>query len=266
MFTPYPLWVGGEELSPQAMPKVYERSVFLPDAHVPFQDNGALSTALAFLRYYKPQVVFQLGDLLDFYSLSRFDRNPDRILSLPDELEEAKDVLRRIREAAPWARFLFLRGNHEYRLTKYLWRKAPELSGLKSLKIEELLDLYSRRIEYIESGTMTFHDFVVKHGNLVRSKSGYTATGELEKVGTSGLSGHSHRLSQVYRRNVGGMFSWTECGCLCSLNPEYMEGQVPDWEHGLAYGTYERDGNRFEVHLAPIIKAKILFQGQEIAA
>lgn len=207
-----------------------------------------------------------MGDLLDFYQLSRFDRNPERTRNLQGELDEAADLLGQIRRAAPTARLVLLQGNHEYRLRKYLWQQAPELSGLRSLKIDELLSMAKLRIEYIESGFLRFRALAVKHGNAIRSKSGFTATAELERLGVSGVSAHSHRAGQVYRSNVSGMYSWTECGCLCDLSPEYMEGQVPDWQHALAYGTHETGGHRFEIHLAPIIGGKILFAGREVAA
>jgi hypothetical protein len=132
--------------------------------------------------------------------------------------------------------------------------------------VPELLHLKILKIEYVESGIMDFHGYMVKHGNLIRSRSGYTATGELEKLGRSGLSGHSHRLSQIYKRNMAGMFSWTECGCLCSLDPEYAEGAVMDWGHGLAYGFFEKGDSRFAVHLLPIIKGKAVMAGEEIVA
>ncbi len=236
----------------------------MPDAHIPYLDPGAFQTALAFLRFYKPHIVVQLGDLVDFYSLSRFCKDPARLTDLQEELDEARLILGKIRDAAPEAVFYFLRGNHEMRLTKHLWTKAPEFSKLRSLQLDSLLGLKERKIEYVESGVMQLHGFIIKHGNLVRSRSGYTATGELEKSGTSGVSGHSHRAAQVYKRNVSGMFSWTEAGCLCDLNPEYAEGQVLDWIHSIAYGTFEKEGNRFEIHLAPIVKNKIVIAGREI--
>lgn len=251
------------------MRRTFERSVFIPDIHVPFHDPAAIETTLAFLRFYKPQVVFQLGDFLDLYSLSKFDRNPARAMCLADDIKQGYALLKRIRAAVPDAKMFLLRGNHEYRLTKYLWTKAAELSGLHGLKIQELLRLSSLNIYYVEDGVMMFHGFIVKHGNVVRVRAGYSATGELDKAGMSGVSGHTHRMAQVYRRDFQGrMFTWIESGCLTSLRPEYLEGQTVDWCHGLTYGVYEKraHNSRFMLHPTPIINAKIIFQGKEIHA
>lgn len=246
------------------MTNKYERSVFLPDLHCPHQDKTAVQTAINFIKYFKPHAVFILGDFLDFYSLSRFDKDPNRINSLQDEIDEANEILARLRSVAPKARIVFLYGNHEKRLTKYLWRTAKELYGLRSIRLDKLLDFKKLKIEAIESGITDFHGFVIKHGNIVRAKAGHTANAELEKSWKNGLSGHTHRLSAIYRRNSAGMFTWTECGCLCDLNPEYAEGQTVDWCTGLALGHYEKNGNRLEIHVLPIIKRRIVFNGHDI--
>lgn len=242
----------------------YERSAFIGDIHVPYQDEEALRTALAFLKVFKPNVVFLLGDVVDFYSLSWFDRDPNRLFDLQKDLDVAHDVLKRIRAVGPRANIFLLKGNHEHRLTKFLRRKAPEMEGLRSLRLETLLGFKKLRINYIEQSWMKFHGFLVKHGNIARAKSGYSATGELEKAGISGLSGHTHRLGKIYRTNYGGMFTWVEAGCLCDLNPEYMEGQIADWAHGLAYGMFKQKDRRFVIHTTPIINGKIVFEGREI--
>ena len=111
---------------------------------------------------------------------------------------------------------------------------------------------------------MLFHEFLIKHGNIVRTRSGYTATGEREKAGISGVSGHTHRLSQVYNTNYRGMTTWVECGCLCQLNPEYAEGQIVDWQSGLGYGYFEKNNHRFVLHTVPIIGGVMTYDGQRI--
>jgi len=111
---------------------------------------------------------------------------------------------------------------------------------------------------------MTFHGVQIKHGNVVRKRSGYTATAELEKSGVSGVSAHTHRLGHIYKTNFGGMFGWVEAGCLCSLKPEYLEGEKADWQHGLAYGFFERGDKRFVVHETPDHQRQDTFRRKEI--
>ena len=233
-----------------------ERVVFLPDIHAPYEDPDALAAALKFTRQFRPHVLYQLGDLCDFYPLSKFDQDPERANSLQAELDHAHGILVRIRAAAGSARIYLLKGNHEHRLTRYLWHRAPEMSGLRGLRLPALLGLEELRIRYIERGATIYRGRIIKHGSLIRQKAGYTATGELEKAGQSGTSGHTHRLAHIHRRNFRGRVDdWIEAGCLCRLDPDYMEGATVDWCHGLAFGIW--DGRRLVVRTAPIIGGKV---------
>lgn len=245
-----------------------ERVVFIPDIHAPYIDAKAFATALAFLRHFKPTTIFVIGDVIDFYQLSKFNKNPSRIMELQSDIDQAQWALRQIRRTNKEAKIYLIKGNHEERLKKFLWSRAAELVSLRDLTVPHLLNVADEDInmEYVEEGSMMFHGMLIKHGNVVRARSGYTATGELEKAWISGVSGHTHRLSQIFKTNYAGMFTWVECGCVCKLDPEYAEGQVTDWQHGLAYGFFRTDKISFEVHTVPIIDGKIRYGGLEISA
>jgi hypothetical protein len=243
----------------------YERHAFLADPHAPYHDEEAYSVALAFLRVFQPDRTWLLGDFLDFYQLSRFDKNPSRALELQGDIDAAHGLLARVREAVPNSRTTLIRGNHEDRLRRFLWTRAAELSGLRALDVPTLLGLPDLEIEYVESGQIRVADFVIKHGDIVRARAGNTANGELDRAGLSGVSGHTHRLGQVFRRTLSGSTTWIEAGCLCDLQPEYLMGNVADWQHGLAYGYMERSGNRFVTHTLPIVNGRCIYDGQEIS-
>lgn len=247
------------------VPRIYEGATGLYDLHEPYRDERAFSTALAFVRHVKPSRLIVGGDWLDCYSLSRFVSDPARKLALQDDLDACKDSLKRLRRAAPKARIWYLKGNHEARLQKYLWSRAPELERLRDLRLPRLLDLGSLGIEWVESGLLDWPGLVWKHGNIVRAKSGATATAELERLWRSGVSGHTHRLAQVFKRNKAGVYSWVEAGCLCGLDPEYGEGQTMDWQHGIVHAEVEQGrGNRFTVSPLPIVNGRVVFGGKEI--
>lgn len=44
-----------------------ERVAFIGDVHIPYQDPVAVTLMLSFLRWWKPQFVYLIGDILDFY-------------------------------------------------------------------------------------------------------------------------------------------------------------------------------------------------------
>lgn len=242
----------------------YKKVVFISDIHAPFQDESAIRATISFIKYWKPTELIFMGDVVDFYAISRFIRNPDRANKLQEELDVAHTILKRFCLAAPKAKKTFLKGNHEYRLQKYLWSNAPELSNLRSLTVPEQLHLNDLGIEYIENGKITRNGTVIKHGNVVRKFAGYSAKGEFENCGISGVSAHTHRLGQYFHTHEGGMFTWIECGCLCDMNAEYMEGKVANWQHGFGIGFYKNSGStRFNVGLVPIAKKKAMWGGME---
>ena len=243
------------------------RFAYLPDSHGVFSDPEAVACAMAFVRAHKPEVVICGGDHVDFYALSRFDKDPRRALELQDDLDAGAAFVAAARKAAPNAKLYYLQGNHEARLTRWLFSKAAELVNLRGMNVPSLLGLNRYKCRYVESGALQMGAILFKHGNVVRSRAGYTATGELEREGVSGCSGHTHRIGEVSKTNRGGTYKWVEAGCLCQLTPEYMVGQIPDWQHGLAYGAWAGGGSkRFSLHTAHIIDGKTMYGDKVVSA
>lgn len=242
--------------------KTYEKSLFISDIHIPFQDENALRIVKNFASSFEPDNVFLIGDLLDFYSISTFDKNPERVNELQNDIDVGFEVLSELREILPESRIVYLEGNHENRLTRYLW-KHPEIANLRALNIENLLQLKSLNISYkTMKDTVTFHKFLIEHGDLVRKYSGYTARCQMEKRGISGISGHSHRLSTHYLTNMAGDHVWVENGCLCSRNPEYIVG-LPNWQQGFSVGYWKKGKERFSIEQICITHGKAVYAGQE---
>lgn len=240
------------------------RFIYLPDSHGIFGDEKAISCALAFGRLHKPDIVICGGDHVDFYQLSDFDKNPDRLRDLQVDVDAGAAFLGSVRKSFPRASIIYLMGNHEDRLRRFLWRHGPSLKYLRDLKLERMLGLGKLNIKLIEDGVLRVRTLIFKHGTLVRAKSGVTATGEMEREGMSGVSGHTHRLALVSRTNRSGRYTWAEAGCLCRLDPEYMPGQVPDWQQGLAYGAFI--GSRFTLNIAQIIDGKTVYGDKVVSA
>jgi len=198
---------------------------------------------------------------MDFYAISTFDKEPERITKLQEELDQGIAFLRNVRQDAPGSTIIYLEGNHEARMQKYLW-KHPEISSLNALNVKNMLELKSMDIEYIKQNVSHVrHKFVIEHGDVVRQQSAYTARAQLEKRGMSGLSGHTHRLGMHYRCDMSGNYVWCENGCLCDLNPEYVIGK-PNWINGFSVGYFKKDRtNRFLIEQIPIIDGKITYAG-----
>ena len=241
----------------------HEKIMFLSDMHIPFHSPSSIEAMLRFAREFDPMRIYLLGDIIDFYAVSRFDKDPTRITGLQDEIDQTIAILSQIVQDAPGSTIVYLEGNHEVRLQKYLW-KHPEISSLNALNIKNLLGLDELGIKYIpQTTTHVYHKFVIEHGDVARKYSGYTARAQLEKRGMSGISGHTHRLGMHYHTNMGGNYVWVENGCMCDLNPGYVIG-LPDWMDGFSVGYFKRGRTgRFIIEQVPIIDGKISYAGKE---
>lgn len=162
--------------------------IVLSDIHFPYQDDKALKAVYKFLEQHPVDTIILNGDILDFYDVSRFDKDPQRMFSLQTELDMAENFFKKLRKLLPEAEMYFVKGNHEDRMERYL-QKHSELFTLKALKIPTLLQLEKFNIHYKPKG-FKFGSLKIIHGDLIRKFSSYTARGELEKHDSSGISGH----------------------------------------------------------------------------
>lgn len=250
-------WKKGVSPSGESVEK-FEKAVFITCLHIPFHDKELFALFLVFLKYFQPDILFILGDYLDWYQVSYFDKDPKRIGYLQDDIDTGERLLDMMLKLVD--KIVFLDGNHEWRMVRYL-RKNPELYGLKCLQVSSLLGLSERKIKHHNylSPPIKYHGLQIHHGTLVRKYSGWTAKGHYEKYGGCGIVGHSHRGGNFLKRNTEGVFGWWENFCMCQLKPEYLD--FADWIQGwsLAY-FYKKD--LFHLEQVPVIKHKFLFQGK----
>lgn len=224
------------------------------DIHFPYEDKSAVAAFLKEIGLRKPEVIVLNGDLLDFYKLSKFSKDPAG-KNPEEEIEMCKTFLKRLRrEAGKECKIYYTIGNHSARLRKYILDNAPMVTGLME-NVFSLLKLEEPNV--VGCASLLVNDtFIFKHGSRLGSKSGLSAIKELEAHYLSGASGHTHRLSRYSVRKVGRRFIWLETGCLCDLNPEYMID--PDWEQGIGIVSFEK-GKLKNAQVYPIVDGKILY-------
>lgn len=230
------------------------KDLIIPDLHIPFHDPNAVNLTVKVANKIKPDRIIQVGDFYDFYSVSKFDKDPKRIDTMQDELDVGYKVWKSIRKAVPKAEILYLEGNHEYRLRKYLWRH-PELHSLDVLKLENVLRIKELKIDFYKNKDTLYlkNNLIATHGAnddgcKLSQHSGYSAKNTLERIGTNGISGHTHRLASHYKTTFDKQYEWHESGCLCDLDPEYMK--KPNWQHGFVVVNYGKKG--FDIKVIPI--------------
>lgn len=83
------------------------------DIHFPYQDDKAIDAFLSAVEKGKPDIIVLNGDLLDFYKLSRFSKDPSG-KNPEEEIEMCKNFLQRLRDTAGRnPRIYYTIGNHE---------------------------------------------------------------------------------------------------------------------------------------------------------
>ena len=226
------------------LPKDANHILLLSDIHMPYHDEEALGAAIQYGIEQQVNTVILDGDVLDFYQLSRFDKDPSKP-KMQVELEQGRWFMKALRTAFPLARIYYKIGNHEDRLEKWLKLKAPEWIGMDEFELKMLLRFGENQIELIDSSaTIKAGHLNIIHGHEYLGGGTVNPARNLYlKAKASTICGHFHRKSEFITRDINNNIqgAWT-MGCLCELYPEYMKGHS-DWVHGFAVIKIEKDGN-----------------------
>lgn len=247
-------------------PKKLKRLAFIPDTHVPCEDKRAFKLVLKALHQFKPDTLYIGGDFGDFNGVSFHEKDPKKAASLKAEVDAVCRALRKV-EQIPAKEFIFIEGNHEYRLHRYLAEKAPAL--FEYINTQDLLKLKDKPWkfipykEHVTSGKLSVtHDLGQSGKNAIR--------GALDSFQHNVIINHVHRMGITYGGNIRGDTHLAACfGWLGDRrNPafKYMHNYqiMKDWQLGFGIGFMEPNGN---VHLqaVPIINYKCVVNGELIS-
>ncbi len=206
----------------------------LGDLHIPHHDPSCVQRILRDCRKEKPKHIVLLGDVVDFYCVRTYLKNPAQMLTLKQEIDVCQQFLQRLRQAAPDSYIYYCQGNHEIRLQKFLWECAPQLTTL-DLDIPSLLDLkhygihYEQAISGVNIGTYWF-----THGCYARRNPGHSVLEYLQRTARNTVIGHCHRLAVVTYSIGNKLLIGGEAGCLTKPDyHDYVKISDPNW--GLGY-------------------------------
>lgn len=208
--------------------------LILNDVHIPYHDKRCIELAVADAKKRNTVGVLLNGDIMDCAGVSDHFREPN-VTRLEDEIDKTIQFLKWLRSHFPQARIVYKEGNHEWRLPRYIANYAPELFGLKQLRLPNLLELDSLGVEWVaDKRLIQLGKLSVVHGHEFRGGGGVNPARWLWlRAGTSALCGHFHRSSghdeQTLDRKVHSVWS---VGCACFLYPQYDPNNK--WVHGWA--------------------------------
>jgi len=234
-----------------------KRIGILSDIHFPYYDKAALNAAISFLIEWQPSCIVLLGDIIDCYQLSSFEKDK-RNRSFKYELDMLASFFVELREVFPNQRIIYVLGNHERRYERQLLQNLPELIELELFNFSNVIKAREHNIEVVNNKR------ILKCGHLHLAhgdefKGGIIAPvnparGYFLKAKTNILCGHNHRTSSHIERDLSGKITggWS-IGCLSDLYPAYSP--INNYNHGFA--TVEMKGDTFSVNNMTIINGVI---------
>lgn len=229
------------------------------DIHAGYHSVEALSVAIQEAKSEKVDAVLLNGDSIDFYQLSRFEKDP-RKRSIAHELETTRSILGILKKELK-CKIYFKEGNHEERLEKYLFVKAPELLGISEFKLSSLLRFDEFNVTHIgEKKIIKLNSLNAIHGHEFSSSffsPVNVARGLFLRGKVSAIQGHCHATSEHSESDMNGKATTTwSIGCLCELHPMYMP--LNKWNHGFAIVDLNENGVDYHVNNIRIYKGKRL--------
>lgn len=213
---------------------ISKKTLLLTDTHFPYQNNEAIKTCLADGKKFAPDTIILNGDIIDFYSLSRFVKDPKQ-RNLKNEIDITTEFLSTLRNKFPKAKILFKSGNHENRLKNFIYTKSEEFADLPELSLKSLLHLKDYNIEYVpDDEVIQLGKLSILHGHEAGNIcSTYPARSLFMVAKTNAIAGHCHRQSSYVTKTISGetIKTYTQ-GCLCELAPDYS--RYNEWCNGYA--------------------------------
>ena len=231
--------------------------VVLNDIQIPLQDKQVLGLVLKFVKDLRPDGVILNGDVADCYPISKYMHDPKYPYTLKDEVEQCHKLMTQLENVNEK---YYLGGNHEDRLRKYIWNNAPALGLDDRLDFSKYFGLSDHGFKWKPwGGRVDLGRLIVTHGFSVRMHSGYSAKAHFERLGSSVLIGHTHRLGSHFKTDTHGTHAAYENGCLCSFDMGYV--QYPNWQQGFSV-VHVDTGGWFQVTQIPILGHKRFYFGK----
>jgi hypothetical protein len=236
--------------------------LFIGDAHNPYEDKRWWKLVLAVGKWLKPHGILIIGDFIDFYQLSFFDKDFRRKESIEYELDYASDRLKELDELEAKDK-RYCEGNHEYRLMRYINQKAPALGKIIP-GIEDYLRLKERGWQFFpyKKVTKIGHCRCVHDVGTGGQYAAFKASLGFQKTC---ITGHTHRAGVVYSgsiENESKASMMTGWGGDKSKADYADDIQKKDWMLGFGLGYENTDDDSMHMNFIPFIDYTCVVNGK----
>lgn len=200
--------------------KIDKVVAFLSDIHIPFHWESLLNKALDICKYERVDTIVLGGDIVDFYVVSSFTIDKTAI-KITDELEALYEFLARLRRLFPRKEIIWISGNHEERLFRFIYKKADVFAPLlrTGLSPYSLFKLDKFDIRWIDV-PFRIGKLYYLHGHEKKFSGQvvHAALNILRWLNRPFICGHFHRFQYFVTKEIdaslkAGMIS----GCMLNL-------------------------------------------------
>lgn len=227
--------------TPQATP-VYvpplttpKRVLVLADVHVPEHDARFWAAVVAWLGENHVDTIVLLGDFMDQESVNHHGGNPNQP-KWKQDTDYAKGKIKELAQARPDARIVYVKGNHEGWIDKYVAEVAPALYGVVSLP--DALGLAEMGIDWVTEERQPYKigNLWLIHGHQLRGGGMNRARKLALDFGVPGVTvvmGHDHRPQHHELPNINGNTVGIVLACGRTLKPKWQKNEANGWVHGM---------------------------------
>ena len=211
-----------------------------------------------------------IGDFLSLNALSAWDRDKRLLMEgrrLFKEISSGRKAVQILTDALdPKVKKIFIEGNHENRLTRYV-ETHPELEA-KEFTVEQLLALGELGWEWVPYKKYKvvggIHFTHIPFGKM-REITGKDICSKAEAVTIhSTVFGHTHELhtSCVHKHGMKHLQQILNCGCFFEQSEEYVEGKMTNyWKGVVRLNNYEY--GRFDLETTSMSQLERAYKTRE---
>jgi predicted phosphodiesterase len=220
----------GKEYTSHKIASEFKKVGIMSDVHVPFHSMSALTCVIKYFREEKIDCLIMNGDIFDFYSISRHEKEKD-LRDFAKEIEMGRNFLQKIRDLFPTIPIYYKMGNHEARWQKYLNEQAEEFAALHEMQFEQFFRLDKLNMIYIPDWQgIELADLLILHGQELMAGGMNPSQSTFNKTFCNTLIGHVHRTTSTIKKDGFKNFIHSySTGCLTQLSPKYYPFAQHNW-------------------------------------
>jgi hypothetical protein len=223
-------------------------ALIIPDCHFPYADQRAYDLMLKVAKDVKDlKEVVILGDYADFYAVNAHGKHPKFKHVLTEEVSQVRKELERLAHLFPKAKRVFIAGNHEHRLERYIYNNAPELFGVVDTPtILGLEDLGYQYVPYAANQKYAIMDSKLYARHEPIGGGVHAASSTVDKAGCSMVFGHIHRIQQYRKVFIDGADHMAACvGWLGDKEHPVMQylKTHAQWQQGFGFAHILENGH-----------------------